>query len=201
MLALLFAPDAVIFTAALLLMLAIGGIAALGLGVDGPDLDLDLDAGPLDWLGLGRLPLIIWLALFLAAFGGLGLLLQQAATAVTGAPLSAWLAAPLTLAVALPATAGAARLLAPVLPRDETTAVELDALVGLSGVVTVGRAAPGSPARTRVLDPHGQAHHVLVEPYEPDVTFGEGDAVLLVRRSGAGFQAVLRDHPLTRTPL
>ena len=75
------------------------------------------------------------------------------------------------------------------------TAFEIDDLVGRAGTITVGRAALGSPARTRVLDPHGQAHHVLVEPNDPSQTFAEGDTVLLVRREGAGFRAILHDTP------
>lgn len=195
MLQLLVAPEAVVFTAALVLMLAIGAIEALGLGASGLGLDLDLDSGLLDWLGVGRVPLLILLVAFLAAFGAIGLAGQQALLALTGRLASPLIATPAAFAVALPATAVLARVLARVMPRDETTAFEIDDLVGRAGTITVGRAALGSPARTRVLDPHGQAHHVLVEPNDPSQIFAEGDTVLLVRREGAGFRAILHDTP------
>ncbi len=57
------------------------------------------------------------------------------------------------------------------------------------------RAAAGSPARTRVADPHGQVHHVLVEPNDPAATLEEGDTVRLVRREGHVFRAILHSTP------
>lgn len=190
---LLIAPEAVVFTAACVLMLAIGAIEALGLG--GGDVDLDLDSGMFDWLGVGRVPLLVLLVAFLAAFGSVGLAGQQTALEWTGALLSPWIAIPAALVVALPLTAGLSRILARVIPQDETTAFEIDDLVGRAGIITVGRAASGSPARTRVVDPHGQAHHVLVEPNDPAESFAEGDTVLLVRREGIGFRAILHSSP------
>lgn len=193
MMDLLIAPEAVVFTAAWVLMLAIGAIEALGLGVG--DFHLDLDSGLFDWLGVGRVPLLVLLVAFLAAFGSVGLAGQQAALAWTGALLSPWIAIPAALVVALPLTAGLSRVLARIMPQDETTAFEIDDLVGRAGIITIGRAASGSPARTRVVDPHGQAHHVLVEPNDPAETFAEGDTVLLVRREGIGFRAILHSSP------
>lgn len=193
MMDLLIAPEAVVFTAAWVLMLAIGAIEALGLG--GGDFDLDLDSGLFDWLGVGRVPLLVLLIAFLAAFGSVGLAGQQTALEWTGALLSPWIAIPAALVVALPLTAGLSRILAKVIPQDETTAFEIDDLVGRAGIITVGRAASGSPARTRVVDPHGQAHHVLVEPNDPAESFAEGDTVLLVRREGIGFRAILHSSP------
>ncbi len=195
MLGWLVAPEAMVFSAALVLMLAIGLIEALGLGASGADLDLDLDSGLLDWLGVGRVPLLILLVAFLAAFGGLGLAGQQAALALTGALAPVWIAIPAALVAALPATALLARGLARVMPHDETTAYEIDDLVGRAGTITVGRAREGSPARTRVIDPHGQPHHVLVEPNDPAAIFEEGDTVLLVRREGTRFRAILHTSP------
>lgn len=193
MMDLLIAPEAVVFTAAWVLMLAIGAIEALGLG--GGDFDLDLDSGLFDWLGVGRVPLLVLLIAFLAAFGSVGLAGQQTALQWTGALLSPWIAIPAALVVALPLTAGLSRILARIIPQDETTAFEIDDLVGRAGTITVGRAASGSPARTRVVDPHGQAHHVLVEPNDPAESFAEGDTVLLVRREGIGFRAILHSSP------
>lgn len=84
------------FAAALLLMLLIGGAQVAGLS----DVDADHDLGDgasdgvLSLLGLGRLPLLMWVALFLMLFGVIGYAGQQFRQALTGSLASAWLAGP-----------------------------------------------------------------------------------------------------------
>lgn len=198
MLGFLAAPEAIVFTAALVLMLLIGLVEALGLGASGVDVDLGVDldhGGLLGWLGVGRVPLLVMLVAFLAAFGVIGLAGQQIAAAVTGASLPALAAVPAAAIAALPVTALLGRGLARVMPHDETTAYDLADLTGRTATIVVGRAREGSPARGRVLDPHGQAHHVLVAPNDAAAVFEEGDTVLLVRREGDIFRAITYDSP------
>ena len=187
---------------ALMLMLAVVQITGLGhlFGGDGDmDADMDLDAGLLSLIGLGRLPLMMWLMLLLTVFGLVGLAGQQFAEALAGGMLSPGLAAVIAGLVALPLTGVIARPLAAVIPRDETTAVSLDTLVGREGEVTIGVATPGSPARVRVRDVHGLDHYVMAEPDNPGQSFAQGERVLLVRREGDLFKAIARgDHLLPR---
>jgi len=188
-------PDNLVFAVALALMLLVGAAELFGLsGLTGDaDADLHADAGDwLGWLGLGRVPLSVLLVLFLAVFGSLGLAGQQVAAGVAGAPLGGWIAGPAAAVAALPLTGLVARALAPFLPRDETTAVELDELVGRVATIVTGTATAGSPARARAEDRHGQAHYPMVEPNSPTESFREGDAVLLVRREGHLFVGVGR---------
>ena len=105
MIAFLMAAENVVFVSALLLMVLIGVVQMIGLGVD-THLDADLDSHPdlLSWLGVGRLPLLMLLVVFLAVFGTVGLLGQQAIHDLTGNLLAPWLAIPLALIVALPGT-------------------------------------------------------------------------------------------------
>lgn len=199
MLAFLGAPENVVFAAALALMLLIGAVEAVGLGAGsfGADLDMDADTGHLlAWLGVVQVPLLVLLIAFLAIFGLLGIAGQQAAAALTGTPLSPWLAAPAAAVAALPATGLAARGLARVLPGDETSAIELEDLLGRAATVVTGRAEYGSPARARIEDRFGQAHYVMVEPDRPGSRFQEGEAVLLVRREGHLFRAITRGDAL-----
>ncbi len=56
----------------------------------------------------------------------------------------------------------------------------------------IGTARRGSPAQARVSDVHGQVHYVMVEPYDDDHSFGQGDTVRLDRRDGNIFIAVPR---------
>jgi hypothetical protein len=192
------APN-IAFVSAIVLMLLIGVVELLGLG-GAFDLDADIDGGDLlSWLGVGRLPLLMLLVVFLALFGGLGLVGQQLSLDTTGALITPWIAVPASLAASLPLTGLAARGLARILPQDHTTAIPLDALVGRFGSIVTGRAATGSPARARVEDHHGQPHYVMVEPDNPGQVFEEGEHVLLVRREDGLFRAIARgDHRLPR---
>lgn len=200
MIAFLGAPENLAFVAALVLMLLIGAAEAIGLG--GSAVDLDADApdgdGVLGWLGVGQVPLLVLLVVFLLAFGLTGLIGQQLLFDTTGGLLSLWFAVPAAAVAALPLTALGARALSRVLPRDETTAVSLDTLVGRTATIVTGRATAGSPARARVDDDHGQPHYVMVEPDNPGQCFEQGDPVLLVRREAETFRGISRGD--TRLP-
>jgi hypothetical protein len=182
------------FAVALVLMLLIGAVEAAGLG--GAAVDLDHGGEGLAWLGLGRVPLLVVLVVFLALFGVIGLAIQQVAAALAGDPLSPWLAAPAAAFAALPLTGVASRGLARILPRDETTAVPLETLIGRVGTITLGEAREGSPARARVEDQHGQAHYVMVEPDNAGQIFREGETVLLVHHNRDLFRGIAYDNPL-----
>ena len=196
----LFEPHNMPFAGALAVMLILALLQVIGLGDFDVDADIDADAGDptsasaggalTSLLGLGRVPLFVWLITFLLAFATIGMSIQALATDLTGSPLYLWLAALFSAGASIPVTAMLARPIGALMPKDETSAVGLDSLVGKRGTVTTGRAAKGSPARTKVYDHHGQAHHVMVEPHEDATEILEGDQVLLVRREGQTFFAV-----------
>jgi hypothetical protein len=197
----LLADHNVPFAAALVLMVLLAIAQAIGLGDMFGDADLDADidgdaaihAGPLDGLaslfGIGRVPFMVWLALFLFLFSAIGLGIQELAGSLTGSALDRWLAAVLAVGGSLSVTGALARPLGRLLPHDETTAVTLDTLLGRRATVTDGVARSGSPARARVYDYHGHPHHVMVEPHEASSELHSGDEVLLVRREGNQFYA------------
>lgn len=147
-------------------------------------------------LGLGRVPLLIWLASLLLTFGAIGLIGQVWIAGFFGAPLSAGWAALAAGAAALPLNSLAMRPLGAVIPKDETTAIDLDDLVRRDAEIQIGTARPGSPARAKVIDIHGQAHFVMVEPHDADQELNAGDTVLLVRREGQTFYGVPYESPL-----
>jgi hypothetical protein len=186
MLDFLMAPENLPFAVALLLMLMIGAVEAVGLGASAAHLDMhaDGDADLLGWLGVGRVPLLMLIVVLLALFGLIGISLQQLAAVLIGAPLSPWLAAPIAFVASLPLLGVSARGLARIMPSDETTAVSLDSLVAKRATVTVGVARRGSPARAQVRDAHGQTHYVMVEPNDDEQSLAAGETVLLVRREG-----------------
>ncbi|WP_300975523.1 OB-fold-containig protein [Sphingomonas sp. LHG3406-1] len=182
----LLSPANAPFAVALVLMILIGLVEAIGLGLGSVDVDASLHAEGdfLGWLGIGQVPLLILLILFLGLFAMVGFALQQLAGGLLGAPLSPWLAGPAAAALGLPLLGITARGAARILPRDETTAILRDSLIGKRATVTVGIARLGSPARARVIDQHGQPHFVMVEPTDERTAAGEGQVLLLVRREG-----------------
>lgn len=199
MLTFLTSGDNVPFFAALLLMLLIGLVEALGLGGgavlgDGVDADLDGDldghASLLNWLNVGKLPLLMLIVVFLFSFGLVGLILQQVIAGIFGRPGPWWLAAPLAVAAALPFTRLFGRGVSKILPSDETTAVARETLVGRWATIVTGKAEVGSAAQARVRDVHGQTHYVMIEPDDAGEVFEEGSEVIIVRHAGARFFAI-----------
>jgi hypothetical protein len=147
-------------------------------------------------LGLGRVPLLIWLAALLFVFASVGVVGQALLTSLLGAPLSAGWAALAAGGAALPLNSLAMRPLAAVLPKDETTAIDLDDLVRRDAEIQIGTARAGSPARAKVIDVYGQAHFVMVEPHDQALAFTAGETVLLVRREGPTFYGIQYQSPL-----
>lgn len=185
------------FVIALATMMLFGLVEALGLGAGmlGHDFDLDLDGDWLGWLGVGQVPLLMLLIVFLACFGLIGLVGQQVAHDVLGQLVRPLIAIPAAGIAALPATGLLARGLARVMPRDETTAIDIAQLIGLHAQIVTGTATRGSPARAKVRDFHGQSHFIMVEPEEATSRFAEGAEVLLVARADHVFRAIVSDRP------
>lgn len=193
-----FDPANLPFTLALGAMLVLAVLQIVGVGdLFDADADFDTDVDPsaaagiggaiTTLLGLGKVPFFVWLISFLFLFAGIGFGIQALADSLLGAPFDPLLAAALSLVATLPVTATLVRPLGAIMPKDETTAVGLDSLLGRRAVIENARAARGYPARAKVRDVHGHVHHVMVEPHEDASEMLEGDEVLLVRREGQTF--------------
>lgn len=194
--AFLLSGDNVPFVAALVLMLLIGVVEAVGLGGgtavgEGADTDADI-GGPslLSWLNMGRLPVLMLIVVFLSSFGVVGLVGQRIVAALFGQPGPWFLAVPLAFAAALPVTRVFGRGVSRIMPKDETTAVSRESLVGRMAVIVTGQAQHGSAAQARVSDEHGQPHYVMVEPDDAGDVFVQGASVLIVRQGGAKYFAI-----------
>lgn len=206
MIELVTAPESTPFAVALALMLMLAVLQLVGVGdLLGGDADVDVDgdvavdAGLLSLIGLGRVPFLMWLMLLLTVFAVIGLAGQEFLAALTGHPWSAWVVGPVAGVVSLPVAGAIARPLGRIIPHDETTAIDVTALVGRRAEIVIGTARQGNPARAKVTDHFGQVHHVMVEPDNPDQQFEQGETILLVRREGELFKAIARgDHYLPR---
>ena len=205
MFAIFLTPAYAPFAIAIVVMIGIGVIEAVGLGLGQLDLDADLHAeaesgGLLDWLGIGRdLPILIWLTSLLGCFTATGVAVQQAAVALTGMPLAWPLAAGGALVVGGTLNRFVASGLARVMPAFETSVISTDDLLRRRGTILEGVARRGSPARAKVVDQHGQAHFVMVEPHDDSVVIHAGERALLVRRDGGLFFALPEENTLLRS--
>jgi len=195
MLAQLLTPAYLPFAVAFAVMIGIGLIEAIGLGLGHLDLDGDVGAdghsGVLDWLGLGgELPILIWLTSLLGCFTLAGVAIQQIAEAIHGTPIAWPLAAGGALVSGGILNTLAANGLARIMPGFESTVISTDDLLRQRATLLEGTARRGAPARAKVVDRHGQAHFILVEPHDDADTIASGEIVLIVRRDGARFFAL-----------
>jgi membrane protein implicated in regulation of membrane protease activity len=198
------APQAWPFGAALAVMVGLSVLEGVGLllahspsqMLDGllPDAPDGFD-GPLGWLHVGKVPLLVLLILFLTGFALTGYLIQGMALSLTGHLLPTWGASIPAALAGLSITSGLGSLLAHVIPRDESSAVSEQSLIGRAGVVVRGIARTGYAAEAKVRDMHGRTHYVMVEPDLPEQVFEEGASVLLVKKSGVSFRCIPNPHP------
>lgn len=136
--------------------------------------------GIFSWLNAGGVPILVLLLLSLGLFSIAGFLIQIAAHAVWGL-LPAAPASIAAFVLAMPAVRLSSGLVARIVPRDETYAVEPAELVGRSAEVTVGPLDQGLPGRVRLKDQHSN-WHVLRARAAPDqeAPIPVGATVLLV---------------------
>ena len=195
------------FAITFVVMAGIGLIEAIGLGLGQLDLDAeasvdaqtDIAGGVLDWLGLGgELPILIWLTSLLGCFTLAGISIQLGATELAGAPLSGVVASVGALVVGVVANTAVANGLARIMPGFETTVISTDDLIRRRGTILEGTARRGAPARAKVVDRHGQAHFIMVEPHHDTDAIPAGETALLVRRKGTLFFALPDDDTLLR---
>ena len=199
------APETEIFGIAIALMVLLGVLEVISMLAGGisdwldnllhAEVGLDVaDAGIfvrfLSWLYVGRIPVLMLMVVFLAVYGLTGYLFQTAFTTVFGSYLNGTLAAVIVWFLSLPLVRVTASGLYKIMPKDETTAVSQENLIGRIGTVVLGEARVGNAAQVRVKDAYGQQHYVMVEPDSEDV-LKQGDAVLLVSLDGNTFKAIL----------
>ncbi|MGC1270940.1 MAG: OB-fold-containig protein [Croceibacterium sp.] len=180
-------PGYIVFSVSFVLMIGIGLIEVIGLGLGHFDFDADIGetggSSVLDWLGISSgLPILVWLTSLLACFTLAGLAVQQVAGALTGGPLHPVLAVLAALPIGLVGNAFFSGVVARFVPEYESTAITPDELLRCRATVLEGTARRGHPARAKVIDYHGQAHYVMVEPHEDGDSLAQGQTGLLVRK-------------------
>jgi hypothetical protein len=203
------APESWPFTVAVMLLVAIAiveGMALLvGISFSGwldhllPDGAHGLEGVSDTWLGwlhIGKVPMLVLLVVLLTAFSMIGYTVNALAHTMLGAYPPALVSAAVAFVAALPVVRASGAAIAHIVPRDETSAVLLESLVGRVAVIINGTARANYPAEARVKNEHGQTHYVRVEPDGQDMQLGPGESVLLVRQiSGSRFLAIANPRP------
>jgi hypothetical protein len=203
------APESWPFTVAVMLLIAITVIEGMGLlvGVSFsgwldhllPDASHGLEGIADSWLGwlhIGKVPMLVLLVVLLTAFALIGYTVNALAHGMLGFYPPAALSALVAFLGALPVVRVSGATIARLIPRDETSAVLLESLVGRVAVVVSGTARADYPAEARVKNEHGQTLYVRVEPDHPTAQFGPGESVLLVKQiSGSRFHAIANPRP------
>ncbi|RZF63422.1 DUF1449 family protein [Sphingomonas populi] len=192
------------FAITFVVMIGIGLIEAVGLGLGHLNIDgnsgIEGHQGVLDWLGLGsELPILIWLTSLLGCFTIVGIAIQQGATAMSGGPLPWGAASGCALIAGGLLNTLAASGLARIMPGFETTVISTDDLLRRRGTILEGTARRGAPARAKVLDHHGQAHFIMVEPHDDADAIPAGETALIVRREGKVFFVVPDENRLLQS--
>lgn len=157
-------------------------------------IDLDLDGNIflqlLDWLYVGRIPMLVWFIIFLTVYGLFGFSVQAIYYHFSQSYLPIWLIAPASFILSMPLIRINASWIAKVLPKDETTAIHSEELIGRQAQIILGDAHINYPAQAKVTDQFGLTHYILVEP-ETDITFKQGQTVILTQKTTIGFKAIL----------
>lgn len=199
-------PETYPFSVALVLMLLIGLLELVSLFTSGftqsldgllpesllesspPEVRLPLDemgAGLrlLDWLYVGKVPLMMLLVIALAVYGAMGWVLQNVFHSISGSLMNVYLAMVLVAMLSLPMIRLFAAAWYKIMPKDETTAIGADALIGRVGVVVLGIASANQSAQVRVKDQFGQQHYIMAVA-DGGSDLPQGTLVLLVSRQG-----------------
>ncbi len=143
--------------------------------IDVPDMDMEIDAssgfeveistidsadieGPgaltrcLAWLRVGQVPILVLFVIFLTAFGLAGLTLQNLVYSILGFHLPSLLAIVPALFISLPFVRLCGGVMAKIIPKDETSSVSVDSLVGHVARITLGTSKKNHPAQAHLRD-------------------------------------------------
>lgn len=166
-----------------------------------PELDAEIDVeapsaenippGPASWLGIGKVPTLIWIAAVLLGFGVTGVVLQNLTTLLLGTTFPAALAAIPAALAGIWFAKQFGMVFARMLPKTETTALSNRHLGRRTGVVTQGTAKRGKPTEVKVTDRYGNIHYLRGEPLKDDDEIPAGTEVLVLRhRLEQGYRLV-----------
>jgi len=161
------------------------GVSLIGIGDEIGDIDANsiLSSELASWMNLNRVPFLIWLIVFLTAFGLIGFIFNGLTANILATPAPSFVSLPIAFVSSLFLSAKVVVVIARVLPAVESSAIHADEFVGAVAEITIGRASKGNPAEAKFTDDYAQPHFVLVEPFEENERFAQGERVILVQKN------------------
>lgn len=206
--ALFTAPETVPFGVAFGVMLGVAVLEGVGAFIAGspsqwledllPVKDVDgngIADGPLGWLHIGKVPLLVLIIIFLLGFTLGGYAIQMVVKGVFGGYAPALVASIPAFLIGLSSVRGLGALLVHIIPRDETSSVSEETFIGRAGVLMGAPASIGKAGQVRLRDAYGRSHYLMVEPDIEGEIFNEGAQVLIVKKVGATYRGIRNPHP------
>ncbi|WP_320036327.1 YqiJ family protein [Halarcobacter sp.] len=209
----IFNHDNVIFSSAIFLMLLIaifeGILVIIGAGLSDildsfiPDFDTDINLETdtnfnltkfFGWIRLKKVPVLMLLVIFLTSFGLIGLFIQLLVYNIIGILWLQYLVLIPTFILSIFSLRVFGGIIAKLLPKDETSSISRNDLIGHIAIITLGKAKKGSPAEAKVKDIYGQVHYFMIEPENENEVFEQGDKVLISAQNNKNFLAI-KDIP------
>lgn len=154
-------------------------------GADGAEAAPD-PSGVLAWLGIGKAPVVLWLASLLLGFGLTGTVLVNIVGNSLGLALPLIVSLPVAGIVGVWFAGRFAAVFAALLPKTETQALPRSRLARRRGIITQGIARRGHPAEVRVADYWGNLHYIRAEPLADTDALPRGTEVLVLRHRPTG---------------
>lgn len=202
------------FTFSILLVLGIALIEGVGLLVGLSlmswldeltpfDLDIDADADAtsvpglmafLGWLCLSKLPLLVWLILFLSSFSIVGFVLNYVWLAVSGEILWRSISVVPALLGAMYLTHLIGGWISKVMPNTTTDALSVNSFQGSIAVLTQDGCRAGRPVEAALKDDAGTQQHVLVEIQQQGIELNTGAEVVLSDQDNRGVWLAIPFH-------
>lgn len=207
----LLAPENVTFALAAGLLALMGVVQVLSFlfgfepmsGVDDWLDGLGGDAAPtfgeafLSLIGVGKVPVIFSLLLFLFSYACVGYGVQWVVGSLGSSLWPAWLASPVAFVISLPVLRGGNEVLAKLFPRDESYAVSEESFIGKLAVITIGTVTCERSAEAKLEDEHGRTQYVQVVADGEGESFGAGEEVVIVGKRGSAFTVVRGPYALS----
>jgi len=146
------------------------------------DFDVETDVGGhLTLLGLGKVPLIIWLTFFFGLFTLIGYGANAISYSLVGY-MPIWVSI-IPVSIASFAINGfLCNLFAKLFPKIETSAVSTDTFAGRVATITIGDATYTKFAMGVVLDEHETSHNVRIQSMDEGVVLSQHHKVILVKK-------------------
>lgn len=141
-------------------------------------------SGVLGWLYLSRLPILVWLILFLTSFGIAGLSINFIIL------LPTLLSFPIALVIAIFSCRIIGGKIAAIMPTNESSAISSHSFTGKIATITVGKASKGNAAEAVLHDDFHQKHYLMVEPELQGDEFVQGTKVVLIEKLSRSWLAI-----------